>query len=117
MRKALVNTSFLLAGLLTLTNGFSQEKHKEWAEPKFKKSKSYSKSYSLSTSDKISLDNQFGEMKIMTWEKNEIKVDISITGKSDNSEQRAQEIIDRISIADSKTCFRSQALHVDSIHK
>ena len=103
MKKTLVNTSLFLLGLLTLSTGFGQEKHKEWSEPKFKKSKSYSKSYSLSGNDKINLSNQFGEMKIMTWEKNEVKDDISITGKSDNSEARAQEIIDRITISDSKS--------------
>jgi hypothetical protein len=42
-------------------------------------------------------------MKIMTWDKNEIKVDVNITGKSDNSDQRAQEIVDRITITDSKS--------------
>src|SRR5215208_3691536 len=68
---------------------------------KFKKQKSYTKTYSLSPSDKISLDNQFGEMKLITWEKNEIKVDISMTGMSDD-EARAQKIIDRISILDEK---------------
>jgi hypothetical protein len=100
MKKVLFNTAFLLAGLLTLSMGFAQDK-KERTEPKFKKTKTHSKSYNLSSSDKISLNNQFGEMKLVTWEKNEIKVDISITGKSDD-EKRAQEILDKISIADGK---------------
>ena len=71
-------------------------------EPKFKKQKSYIKSYNVSSSDKISLDNQFGEMKLITWDKNEVKVDVSITGSSDD-EARAQKILDRISIQDEKT--------------
>ncbi|NOT52753.1 MAG: hypothetical protein HOP10_15925 [Chitinophagaceae bacterium] len=100
MKKVLFNTAFLLAGLLTLSMGFAQDK-KERTEPRFKKTKTHSKSYSLSSSDKIRLNNQFGEMKLVTWEKNEIKVDVSITGKSDD-EKRAQEIIDKISIADGK---------------
>src|SRR5687768_9199047 len=99
MKKTVFNTVFLLTALLTLSVGFAQEK--ERTEPKFKKNKTYSKSYSLGSSDKISLNNQFGEMKLVTWEKNEIKVDVSITSKADE-EKRAQEIIDRISIIDGK---------------
>jgi hypothetical protein len=102
MKKILFNAAFLLAGLFTLNSVSAQEKEKhERTEPKFKKEKSYSKSYSLSGSDRVNLSNQFGEMKLVTWEKNEIKVDVSITGKSDD-EKRAQEIIDKISIIDSK---------------
>jgi len=107
MKKLLFNTTFLVAGLLSLSIGYAQqttnefEKGKDRVEPKFKKTKNYTKSYSLSSSDKISLYNQFGEMKITTWDKNEVKVDATITGKSDD-EPRAQEILDRISIQDSK---------------
>ena len=102
MKKIVFSIAFLAAALTITLPGNAQEKeHKEKSEPKYKKEKSYSKSYSLSGSDKISLSNQFGEMKLNTWDKNEIKVDVSITGKSDD-EQRAQEILDRISILDSK---------------
>ncbi|MGZ5255773.1 MAG: hypothetical protein ACXWCT_15300, partial [Flavitalea sp.] len=100
MKKVLFNTALLLAGTFTLTLATAQENHdseKQRTEPKFKKIKSYSKSYALSGSDRVSLSNQFGEMKLNTWDKNEIKVDISITGKSDE-EPRAQEILDKISI-------------------
>ncbi len=100
MKKVLFNTVFLLTGLLFISSSFAQEK--ERTEPKFKKNKTYSKSYNLGSSDKISLSNQFGEMKLVTWDKNEIKVDVSITGKSDD-EKRAQEIVDKISIEDGKS--------------
>ena len=106
MKKALVNAAFLIAGLLTITPVLAQNDHKEKddhkrEEPKFKKTKSYTKSYNLSSSDKISLSNQFGEMKLTTWDKNEVKVDVTIIGKSDE-EREAQEILDRISINDGK---------------
>ncbi len=106
MKKRMFNAAFFLAGLLTISSVFAQNDHKEKddhkrEEPKFKKTKSYTKSYNLSSSDKVSLSNQFGEMKITTWDKNEVKVDATITGKSDE-EQEAQEILDRISIIDSK---------------
>ncbi len=105
MKRALFNTTFLLAGLLAISSVIAQNDHKDDhkndREPKYKKTKSYTKSYNVSSSDKISLSNQFGEMKLTTWDKNEVKVDVTITGKSDD-EARAQEILDRISILDSK---------------
>ncbi|MBV9987586.1 MAG: hypothetical protein JO301_07900 [Chitinophagaceae bacterium] len=66
------------------------------------KSKSYSKSYPLSSGDRITLNNSFGEMKISTWSKNEIKVDVSMTVKA-GTDQRAQEILDNIRIEDKKS--------------
>lgn len=66
------------------------------------KSKTYSKSYAVGSGDKISLDNSFGEMKISTWSKNEIKVDVSITVKA-STDEYAQKLIDVISIEDGKT--------------
>jgi len=106
MKKVLINSAFLITGLLTVTSLLAQNDHKEKddhkrEEPKFKKTKSYTKSYNLSSSDKISLSNQFGEMKLTTWDKNEVKVDATIIGKSDE-EPEAQEILDRISINDGK---------------
>ena len=66
------------------------------------KKKSYSKSYPVSGRDKISLTNSFGELRINTWDKNEVKVDVTITGKG-STDERAQEIIDRITIEDGKS--------------
>jgi hypothetical protein len=65
------------------------------------KSKSYSKSYSLGNGDKVSLDNSFGEMKINTWTRNEVKVDVSITVKA-STEENAQRILDMVNIEDGK---------------
>lgn len=69
---------------------------------KFEKKKAYSKSYSLSPTDKIVLSNRFGEMKLVTWAKNEVQVDVAITVKSDD-EARAQRRLDLISIEDEKS--------------
>ncbi|MEO8173561.1 MAG: hypothetical protein ABI581_10775 [Sediminibacterium sp.] len=66
------------------------------------KSKSYTKTYAVGSSDKILLDNTFGEMKIITWAKNEIKVDVNITVKA-NTDERAQKIMDMIRIEDGKS--------------
>jgi hypothetical protein len=71
-------------------------------EPDFEKKKSYSKSYNVDGNDRITFDNRFGELKINTWEKNEVKVDVSMTAKA-WSDERAQEILDRISIQDDQS--------------
>lgn len=71
-------------------------------EAKYEKKKSFSKSYSVTSKDKLNLSNQFGSMNLVTWDKNEIQVDVAITAKS-NDENRAQEIMDRISIEENKT--------------
>ena len=89
------NILFLISSFALVSPAYANE------EPKVEKKKTYSKSYPVSSSEKISLSNQFGEMKIMTWEKNEVKLDASITAKADD-DKRAQEILDKITIEDGK---------------
>ena len=86
---------FLSASLLVSTTVRAGD------EPKVEKKKNYSKSYNVSSSDKVSFDNRFGELKINTWDKNEVKVDIVMTGKA-NTDERAQEILNSIRIEDGK---------------
>jgi hypothetical protein len=103
MKAKLFNLVILFIALTAFNSAYSQDTKKESRqEPKFKKQKSYTKSYSVSSGDRISLENQFGEMKFITWDRNEVKVDVAITGSSDD-ETRAQQILDRISIQDEKT--------------
>ncbi len=97
--KKLFNIIILFIAFNGLVPAYSQDFKQE---PKFKKQKSYTKSYNVSSSDKVSFSNQFGEMKLITWDKNEVKVDVSITASSDD-EARAQKILDKISITDEKT--------------
>src|SRR5690349_11375021 len=70
-------------------------------DPDGEKKKTYSKSYTVSSTDKINFENKFGELKINTWDKNEVKVDVSISAKA-NSDEQAQVILDNISTQDSK---------------
>ena len=90
-----VYSTFLLFSLL-LSSTVSASN-----DPKVEKKKTYNKSYTVSGSDKISFDNRFGKLKINTWDKNEVKVEVIITAKA-NSEERAQIILDHITIQDSK---------------
>lgn len=95
MKTKRLNVLLLLLAAFAWVNLYAQE-------PKFAKKKSYSKSYPLSPSDKVILNNQFGEMKIETWDRNEVKVDATITTESDD-EARAQNRLDLIVIEDDKS--------------
>lgn len=66
------------------------------------KSKSYSKSYQISDGDKISINNKFGEVKVITWNKSEIKVECTIKVQS-NDEMLVQALLDNIEIRDTRT--------------
>jgi hypothetical protein len=71
-------------------------------DPMVEKKKTYSKSYSVNSSDKISLNSQFGEMRINAWDKNEVKVDVTITAEA-GTDERAQQILNSINIEDGKS--------------
>lgn len=66
------------------------------------KRKTFSQSYPLSASDKISLRNKYGDTKIKSWDKDEIKVDAEIIVSTNNAE-RTQSLLDGININHSKT--------------
>jgi hypothetical protein len=70
--------------------------------PMVDKKKVYTKTYAVGTNDRIRLENRFGELKILTWDKAEIKVEITMTSKG-STDVRAQEILDFITIEDSKS--------------
>lgn len=68
----------------------------------FVKNKTINKSYNVGSSDKLSIKNSFGDVQVHTWNKNEIKVDVTVE-VSANSENLAQKIVDGIEIADTKS--------------
>jgi len=84
-----------IALLLLTTQVFAED-------PLVEKKKTYTKSYNVNNSEKISLTNQFGEMQINTWDKNEVKVTVTITAEA-KTDERAKSILDNISIEDGKS--------------
>ena len=56
-------------------------------DPVVEKKKTYTKSYTVSNNDKISFNNQFGELKINTWDKNEVNVTVTITAEASTDEK------------------------------
>ncbi|MEP7255406.1 MAG: hypothetical protein ABI666_06495, partial [Ferruginibacter sp.] len=67
----------------------------------FVKKKSVNKSYNVSASDKLNIQNSFGSVEVHVWDKNEIKVDVDIE-VSANTDAYAQKMLDRISVTDEK---------------
>jgi hypothetical protein len=65
------------------------------------KKKSVIKIYDASSKDNLLIDNQFGQVKVNLWDKNEIRVDISITANASNDD-RAKEYLDGVVIEDKR---------------
>lgn len=85
----------LLSTLLISSSIFAHE------DPMVEKSKNINKTYTLSGNDRVNINNRFGKMKVTPWEKNELKVDIVLKASA-NSDSRAQEILDKLSVDDAK---------------
>ena len=87
--------------LLATAQLFAQDGDKEKKEKKryeFFRERNISKTYPAS-GNTLNIDNQFGEVRITTWDKNEIKVDIHIETSSTNKEL-ADKTFERIDVTD-----------------
>ena len=62
-----------------------------------RKKRTISKSYNVGADDKLEIENQFGNVQVDTWDKNQITVDITI-GVRASSEERAKEVMDEIDV-------------------
>lgn len=84
----------------------------------FVQKKAFSKSYIVSSSDKLSIENKFGSVEIHTWAKNEIKVDVQIevTAKTD---EWARSVIDDIQVQENKSgsLVKFETLFSDDLDK
>ncbi len=65
------------------------------------KTKFYSKSYNIDKNDKVSLSNKFGSINIITWNKNEVKIDAEIKAYA-NTAAEAQKLIDGVEATSNK---------------
>ena len=107
MKKMIKTFSLVLSVLLLAqTNLFAQNDNDNHNDHKkkyeFVKTKSVNKSYNISSSDKLNIQNSFGSVKVTTWDRNEIKVDVAIE-VSANTEPLAQKMLDRITVSDGKS--------------
>src|SRR6185436_10091803 len=95
----------LIAALLAAMPVFAQVDHgkadqekKEKQRYEFFKERNISKTYTAS-GNTLNIDNQFGTVKIVTWDKNEIKVDIHIEASSTQKEL-ADKTFEKIDVTD-----------------
>ena len=78
-----------------------------WAEDPLgtgttEKKKTVIKIFDVDGKDNLLVDNQFGEVTVGLWTKNEIRVQITIAANSD-SDERAQKFLDAVSIDEKRT--------------
>ena len=86
-----------------ITRNFSRNNNQD-EKPEdnpIEKKKTITKSFTVDAKDKLAINNQHGEVKVELWSKNEIKVDITITGYG-NSDKKAQELLDNVEIIDKR---------------
>jgi hypothetical protein len=65
------------------------------------KKKNISKSYTVGSDEKLSIENSFGDVAISTWDKNEIQVNIEIVVNAPTDE-KAQRMMDEIQVSDKR---------------
>jgi hypothetical protein len=66
------------------------------------KEKTYSKTYTLSSGDAVDIDNKFGKVDVITWDKSEVQVDVLIS-VTDDTEEEVNYELSHIHINDSKS--------------
>ncbi|WP_276503457.1 hypothetical protein [Terrimonas pollutisoli] len=97
--KRIIIPAFSISLLLCdIISQAQEEKQKERQKFEFVKQRDISKTYPAS-GNKLSIDNHFGNVKFVGWDKNEIKVDIHIAASS-NQQDFAQKIFDAITVSD-----------------
>jgi len=81
-----------------------------------RKQKQINKSYDVTPDDKLSIDNQFGNVVVSTWDKPQITVDIEVSARA-ASDERAQDIMNKIDVHDSREGHDIRfKTNVDEIH-
>src|SRR6202000_1648139 len=71
------------------------------SEQDVRRQKLINKSYDVTADDKLSIDNQFGNVVVSTWDKPQITVDIEVSARA-SSDERAQEMMNKIDVKDSR---------------
>lgn len=59
--------------------------------------KTINKEFDITKNGSVDLDNKFGQVDIMTWDKNMVKIKVTVTVRAD-SEKESEPVFDRISI-------------------
>lgn len=95
--KRIISVIFSLALCLIVLNTNAQKEKKEYP---YSKEDNISKSYPAA-GNSLDIENSFGKVEIITWNSNEIKVDVHIKASSTNKEH-AEKTFDAIKVSDAK---------------
>jgi len=63
------------------------------------KKRTISKTYTVGSDDRLSIENSFGNVSVETWDKNVIQVDVEI-GVRASTDEKAQQMLDQINVTD-----------------
>jgi hypothetical protein len=96
--KKLIIPAFSVVLLLNNLFLYAQEEKGERKKFEFVKEKNISKTYPAS-GNKLSIENSFGNVKLISWDKNEIRIDVHIEASA-SQQDLAQKIFDAISVSD-----------------
>lgn len=84
------------------------------SEPLIEKKKNISTSFGVDASDKVNLDNQFGDIRIKFWDKAEVRIDITITSNAPDDEKAANFIKTVVIDSDKNTGGIFVKTHINS---
>lgn len=99
MKKIIVPVfSLLLLNISLATQGQDDKDKNERKRYEFVKEKTISKTYPAS-GNRLTVENSFGNVKVIPWDRNEIKVDVHVEASSDKQDM-AQKIFDAINVTD-----------------
>lgn len=94
----LIVSLFAAVPVLAQNDKADKQKSEERKRYEFFHERNISKTYSAS-GNTLNIDNQFGKVKVVTWDKNEIKVDIHIEASSTNKDM-ADKTFERMDVED-----------------
>lgn len=60
------------------------------------------KSYHVTPKDRLALSNQYGEIRVELWNRNEVRAEITVTGYG-STDREAQELLDAVEIREERT--------------
>lgn len=93
-----MNRLFNMLFLIALSAGITFAETSEMSERK----KTIVKVYDVTAKDHLVIDNQFGNVTINIWNRDEIRIDITIKANS-SSEERVQRFLNAVEIAERRT--------------
>lgn len=83
------------------TDYYSYQQSCQNDQDNFAESKTFTKSFPLNHTEGVNLENVFGNINIITWDKKEVKIDAEIKVYAD-SKAEAQELLDQANVTASK---------------